>query len=121
SLKTKSAFVVTSRSAAKRGHLSQVLERLPVDCHVQIFNEVGVEPDWTTVEKALSVMRQTQPDTVIALGGGSVLDAAKIMRLFYDYPDLTLQEVSVKFLDFRHRMVEFPQTVHTQLVAIPTT
>jgi acetaldehyde dehydrogenase/alcohol dehydrogenase len=121
SLKTKSAFVVTSRSSAKRGHLSQVLERLPVDCHVQIFNEVGVEPDWTVVEKALSVMRQTQPDTVIALGGGSVLDAAKIMRLFYDYPDLTLPEVTTKFLDFRHRMVEFPQNVHTQLVAIPTT
>lgn len=121
SLKTKSAFVVTSRSAAKRGHLSQVMERLPADCHVQVFNEIDVEPDWSTVQRAIAVMRETQPDTVIALGGGSVLDAAKIMRLFYDYPDLQLQEVTVKFLDFRHRMVEFPQKVHTQLVAIPTT
>jgi acetaldehyde dehydrogenase/alcohol dehydrogenase len=113
--------VVTSRSSAKRGHLSQVLERLPSDCTVQVFNEIDVEPDWETVQKAIGIMRQTQPDTVIALGGGSVLDAAKIMRLFYDYPNLSLQEVTVKFLDFRHRMVEFPQTVRTQLVAIPTT
>jgi len=121
SLKTKSCFVLTSRSAAKRGHLAQVTERLPADCRVQVFSDIGVEPDWACVQKAIAAMHQSQPDTVIALGGGSVLDAAKIMRLFYDYPELKMQELSVKFLDFRHRMVEFPQKVHTQLVAIPTT
>jgi len=121
SLKTKSCFILTSRSAAKRGHLSQVTERLPADCHVRVFSDIGVEPDWAAVQKAIAAMHQSQPDTVIALGGGSVLDAAKIMRLFYDYPELNMQELSVKFLDFRHRMVEFPQKVHTQLVAIPTT
>jgi acetaldehyde dehydrogenase/alcohol dehydrogenase len=73
------------------------------------------------VEQALVTMRRAQPDTVIALGGGSVMDAAKIIRLFYDYPELKLSEIAVNFLDFRHRMVEFPQQMHTQLVAIPTT
>lgn len=121
SLKTKSAFVVTSRSAARRGHLSMVLERLSSDCKVDVFSDVGVEPDFDTIQKAVNVMRQSQPDTIIALGGGSVLDAAKIMRLFYDYPDLKLKEVAVSFLDFRHRISVFPQTVLTQLVAIPTT
>jgi acetaldehyde dehydrogenase / alcohol dehydrogenase len=121
SLKTKSAIVVTSRSAARRGHLSMVLERLPGDCKVDVFSDVGVEPDFSTVEKAVAVMRQSPVDTIIALGGGSVLDAAKIMRLFYDNPDLKLQEVAVSFLDFRHRISVFPQVVHTQLVAIPTT
>lgn len=121
SIKTKSAFVVTSRSAARRGHLSIVLERLSSECKVDVFSDVGVEPDWSTIQKALIVMRQSQPDTIIALGGGSVLDAAKIMRLFYDHPELTLKEVSVNFLDFRHRLVEYPQGVYTQLVAIPTT
>lgn len=121
SVKMKSVFVVATRNAAKRGQLSQVLERLPSDVQVHVFSDIGVEPDWTTIEKALHVMRQFQPDTVIALGGGSVLDAAKVMRLFYDYPDLKLQEVSVKFLDFRHRMVIFPQKLNTQLIAIPTT
>ncbi len=120
-LKTKSAFVVTSGSAASRGHLSMVLERLPESCRVDVFSQVGVEPDFNTVEKAVAMMRKSQPDTIIALGGGSVLDAAKIMRLFYDHPNLTLSEVATPFLDFRQRVVRFPTGASTQLVAIPTT
>ncbi|HEY9678203.1 MAG TPA: bifunctional acetaldehyde-CoA/alcohol dehydrogenase [Drouetiella sp.] len=120
-MKTKSAIVLTSRSAARRGHLSMVLERLPADCKVDVFSDIGVEPDFSTVEKAIAVMRQSPVDTVIALGGGSVLDAAKIIRLFYDCPELTLKEVSVSFLDFKHRMAVYPQSAKTQLVAIPTT
>jgi acetaldehyde dehydrogenase / alcohol dehydrogenase len=121
SLKTKSAFVVTSPSAATRGHLSKVLERLPENCRVDVFSHVGAEPDWNTIEKAVSMMRATKPDTVVALGGGSVLDAAKIMRLFYDWPELRLDQIAINFLDYRHRVAEFPKEVHTQLVAIPTT
>ena len=120
-LKTKSAFVVTSPSAASRGHLSMVLERLPNDCRVDVFSHVRAEPDWSTIEKAVAMMRQTKPDTVIALGGGSVLDAAKIMRLFYDWPQLRLDQIAINFLDYRYRVAEFPKEVHTQLVAIPTT
>ncbi|MBX9688722.1 MAG: bifunctional acetaldehyde-CoA/alcohol dehydrogenase [Candidatus Obscuribacterales bacterium] len=121
-LKTKSAFVVTSGSAASRGHLSMVLERLPENCRVDVFSQVGVEPDFSTVEKAVTMMRKSQPDTIIALGGGSVLDAAKIMRLFYDWPNLKLSEVATPFLDFRQRVVKFPVgDSKTQLVAIPTT
>jgi acetaldehyde dehydrogenase/alcohol dehydrogenase len=120
-VKTKSAFVVTSPSAATRGHLSLVLERLPNDCRVDVFSHVGVDPDWATIENALAMMRQTKPDTVIALGGGSVLDAAKIMRLFYDWPELRLDQIAINFLDYRHRVAEFPREVRTQLVAIPTT
>jgi acetaldehyde dehydrogenase / alcohol dehydrogenase len=121
SLKTKSAIVITSRSAARRGHLSMVLERLPDDCKVDVFGDIGVEPDFSVVEKAIAVMRQSPVDTIIALGGGSVLDAAKIIRLFYDNPTLKLHDVAVNFLDFRQRISVFPQVVHTQLVAIPTT
>lgn len=120
-LKTRSAFVVTSGSAASRGHLSMVLERLPESCRVDVFSQVGVEPDFNTVERAVAMMRKSQPDTIIALGGGSVLDAAKIMRLFYDHPNLTLSEVATPFLDFRQRVVRFPTGASTQLVAIPTT
>jgi acetaldehyde dehydrogenase/alcohol dehydrogenase len=120
-LKTKSAFVVTSGSAASRGHLSMVLERLPENCRVDVFSQVGVEPDFSTVEKAVAMMRRSKPDTIIALGGGSVLDAAKIMRLFYDYPDLKLSDVATPFLDFRQRVVKFPSGGGTQLIAVPTT
>ena len=120
-LKTKSAFVVTSGSAASRGHLSMVLERLPENCRVDVFSQVGVEPDFATVEKAVTMMRKSQPDTIIALGGGSVLDAAKIMRLFYDNPGLKLSDVATPFLDFRQRVVKFPVGARTALIAIPTT
>lgn len=120
-LKTKSAFVITSPSAASRGHLSLILERLPQSCRVDVFSQVSVEPDWSTIERALGLMRQSKPDTIIALGGGSVLDAAKIMRLFYDWPDLKLDQIAINFLDYRHRVAEFPKEVRTQLVAIPTT
>ena len=120
-LKTKSAFIVTYRSAASRGQLAMVLERLPADCRVDVFSHLGVEPDWAAIQKGIAMMRQGQPDTIIALGGGSVLDAAKIMRLFYDHPNLNVEDVALQFLDFRQRVAQFPQEVRTQLVAIPTT
>ncbi len=120
-VKTKSAFVVASKSAAGRGHLSLVLERLPADCRVDVFSQLGVEPDWEAIHKGIQAMQQSRPDTIIALGGGSILDAAKIMRLFYDYPELRIEEVAANFLDFRHRVNEFPREIKTQLIAIPTT
>lgn len=120
-LRTRSAFVVTSASAASRGHLSMVLERLPQSCRVDVFSQVGVEPDISTVEAAVAMMRKSKPDTIIALGGGSVLDAAKVMRLFYDWPDLKMRDINTPFLDFRQRVVRFPSGASTQLVAIPTT
>ena len=89
-LKTKTAFVVTSRSAARRGHLAMVMERLPANCKVDVFSEVGVEPDYCTIKQALQLLRRYRPDTIVALGGGSVLDAAKVMRLFYDFPNLKI-------------------------------
>ncbi len=120
-LKTKSAFIVTSRSASRRGHLSTVLEKLPPDCHVDVFSDIGAEPDWKTIQRATQAMRQSPPDTIIALGGGSVLDAAKVIRLCYEFPSLSLQEAAITFLDFNHRIVEFPKDMKLQLVAIPTT
>lgn len=120
-LDTKNAMVITSRSSARRGHLSTVLERLPANCRVEVFNDIGVEPDFATIKRAVAAMKNSEADTIVALGGGSVLDAAKVIRLFYDYPDLKYQELAVNFLDFRHRLVEFPSHAKTQLVCIPTT
>lgn len=120
-LKTKSVFVVSSPSAGARGHLSMILERLSPETSVDVFSHVAVEPDWATIEKAVAMMRRSRPDTIIALGGGSVLDAAKIMRLFYDFPELKVEEVAITFCDYRHRVAQFPTGLKTQLVAIPTT
>jgi len=120
-VETKSAFVLTTKSAGKRGHLSAVLERLPQGCQVEVFDQIGAEPDWEIIQQAINKMRPSKPDTLIALGGGSVLDAAKIIRLFYDTPNLTLKDIDVNFLDFRYRIGNYPNQVHTQLIAIPTT
>ncbi len=120
-IRTKSAFVVSYGSASTRGHLAQVLDRLPADCRVEVFSALGVEPDWQAIEEGLAIMRRLQPDTIVAIGGGSVLDAAKIMRIFYDSPQLKVEDISGNFLDYRHRMAEFPRDIRTQLVAIPTT
>lgn len=120
-LKTGVTFIVTSKSADKRGHLAMVMERLPSQTRVDTFSEIGPEPDFNVIKRAVTMMRQSKPDTIIALGGGSVLDAAKIIRLFYEYPDLKINELAVNFLDFRHRLVVFPQKTTVQLVAIPTT
>ena len=120
-LKTKTAFVVTSKSAAKRGHLEMLIERLPAQTRVDTFSEIDAEPDFNTILRAINRMRQSPPDTIIALGGGSVIDAAKIIRLFYEYPELNLEDIAVNFLDFRHRLPVFPTKTTIQLVAIPTT
>src|SRR5262249_46379220 len=93
----------------------------PSSCRVDVFSEIGVEPDFKDIQRAVEAMRRSQPDTIVALGGGSVLDAAKVIRLFYDFPGLKVEELAVNFLDFRNRIAEFPTVQKTQLVAIPTT
>ncbi|MEZ4491445.1 MAG: bifunctional acetaldehyde-CoA/alcohol dehydrogenase [Cyanobacteriota/Melainabacteria group bacterium] len=120
-IEMKSAFVLTTTSAEKRGHLEMVLDRIPADCRVSIYNGIGAEPDFEAIEKAVAAINAKGADTIIALGGGSVLDAAKIIRLLYDYPDADLKELSLNFFDFQDRMIEFPKHMKTKLVAIPTT
>lgn len=120
-IEMKSAFVLTTTSAEKRGHLEMVLDRIPSDCRVSIYSGIGSEPDFEAIEKAVAAINAKGADTIIALGGGSVLDAAKIIRLLYDYPDADLKELSLNFFDFQDRMIEFPKHMKTKLVAIPTT
>jgi acetaldehyde dehydrogenase/alcohol dehydrogenase len=67
-------------------------------------------------------MTELRPDVIVAVGGGSVLDAAKAIRLFHESPDLNLRELSLPFLDARKRVAQYPQVEHqAQLVAVPTT
>lgn len=120
-LAIKKPFIIASKNAAKRGHISQIIEKLPAHVLPVIYDEIGVEPDWSTVEKALAKLNNSQADSIIAIGGGSVIDLAKIVRLFYDHPNLSLSELSISFLDFRHRMCEFPKELSTKLIAVPTT
>ncbi|GAE34830.1 bifunctional acetaldehyde-CoA/alcohol dehydrogenase [Halalkalibacter akibai] len=119
------AFIVTDPGMVKLGYVDKVLHYLrqrPDYVHCEIFSDVEPDPSIETVEKGAEMMRSFQPDCIIALGGGSAMDAAKGMWLFYEHPDTSFTGVKQKFLDIRKRVFKYP-TLGTlaQFVAIPTT
>ncbi|MEG1066242.1 MAG: iron-containing alcohol dehydrogenase, partial [Erysipelotrichaceae bacterium] len=88
----------------------------------QLFCDVEPDPDITTVKKGLSVMQSFQPDTIIALGGGSSMDAAKGMWLFYEHPEVDFNDLKQKYMDIRKRAFRYPELgKKASLVCIPTT
>jgi acetaldehyde dehydrogenase/alcohol dehydrogenase len=115
------AVVVTDADTEARGAVAQVRDQLRTN-RVQVFSEVVPEPDQTVVERGVALLDRVRPDLVVALGGGSVIDAAKAMRLFHEHPDRTLEGLTLPFLDPRKRIAEFPREPHrVRLVAVPTT
>ncbi len=82
--------------------------------NVRVFSDVVPEPDDAVVRAGVEVLERVRPDLVVAVGGGSVLDAAKAMRLFYEHPDLTIRELTLPFLDARKRVADYPQVAHTR-------
>ena len=120
-LDCESAVVVTDALTEERGVVDQVRSRLRTH-HVQVFSEVTPEPDEALIRRGVALLQRAAPDVLIAVGGGSVLDAAKAMRLFYEHPEMNLDELTMPFLDPRKRVADFPTDRHRlQLVAIPTT
>ena len=114
-------MVVTDALSEDRGVVDQVRGKLRTR-HVQVFSEVTPEPDEATIRRGVALLERAEPDVLIAVGGGSVLDAAKAMRLFYEHPEMSLDELTMPFLDPRKRVADFPTDRHRlQLVAIPTT
>lgn len=119
------AFIVTDPGMVKLGYVDKVLYYLRKRSdyvHCEIFSEVEPDPSIETVQKGAEMMRNFEPDVIIALGGGSAMDAAKGMWLFYEYPDTEFHGLKQKFLDIRKRIFKFPHLgKKAQFVAIPTT
>lgn len=89
---------------------------------IEKFTEVEVDPSVETVLNGAEEMVKFKPDTIIALGGDSVIDAAKGMWLFYENPQVNFEDLKLKFMDIRKRVYKFPKLgKKAQLVAIPTT
>ncbi|WP_066059085.1 bifunctional acetaldehyde-CoA/alcohol dehydrogenase [Robertmurraya korlensis] len=119
------AFIVTDPGMVKLGYVDIVtryLRQRPNLVHVEVFSAVEPDPSIDTVMAGAEAMAAFQPDVIIALGGGSAMDAAKGMWLFYEHPDADFFGLKQKFLDIRKRVVKYPKLGEkTQFVAIPTT
>ncbi|MCU5066181.1 MULTISPECIES: bifunctional acetaldehyde-CoA/alcohol dehydrogenase [Bacillus cereus group] len=119
------AFIVTDPGMVEHGYVDTVthyLRKHVNDVKVEVFFEVEPDPSDETVFKGAEMMRSFQPDVIIALGGGSAMDAAKGMWLFYEHPETTFYGIKQKFLDIRKRTCKYPELgSKAQFVAIPTT
>ena len=119
------AFIVTDQGMVKLGYVDKILYHLRNRqhyVHSEIFSEVESDPSFDTIMKGVEAMKTFKPDVIIALGGGSPIDAAKGMWLFYEHPEADPEGLKLKFMDIRKRTYKFPKLGEKcQMVAIPTT
>ena len=119
------AFIVTDESMIKLGYVDKILYHLRKRnhyVHLEIFADVESDPSFDTIKKGVQAMENFKPDVIIALGGGSPIDAAKGMWLFYEHPDADVEGLKLKFMDIRKRTYKFPKLgTKCKMVAIPTT
>jgi acetaldehyde dehydrogenase/alcohol dehydrogenase len=114
--------IVTDALMDARGITQEVRHHLGEATNVRVFAEVSIEPDETVINAGVELLDRVQPDAIVAVGGGSVIDAAKVMRLLHEHPECSLHDLSLPFLDARKRVADYPQDPHrVKLVAIPTT
>jgi acetaldehyde dehydrogenase / alcohol dehydrogenase len=120
-LRASRPMIVTDRWTVARGVAEEVRHYLSAGA-VHVYSGVEPEPTEAQIRAGIEQLEQTGADAIIAIGGGSVMDAAKAMRLFHESPQLSIAGLSLPFLDPRKRIAQFPQIDHkVRLVAIPTT
>ncbi|WP_432839537.1 bifunctional acetaldehyde-CoA/alcohol dehydrogenase [Dactylosporangium sp. CA-092794] len=117
--------IVTDPTMTRLGYVDRIRGALRQGANpvtVQILDNVEPEPTMATVERGAELMRAFRPDTIIALGGGSPMDAAKVMWLLYEHPGTEFSDMREKFFDIRKRAFMFPTLGKlARLVCIPTT
>ncbi|MGL5506689.1 MAG: bifunctional acetaldehyde-CoA/alcohol dehydrogenase [Paraclostridium sp.] len=122
---TNRVMIVTDRMMVQLGYVDKLTYHLrkrrnPV--MIEVFADVEPDPSVDTVLNGAEAMRKFKPDTIIALGGGSAMDAAKGMWLFYENPELDFNDLRLRFMDIRKRVFKFPKLGRqAKMVAIPTT
>lgn len=121
------ALIVTDEIMVKLGYVERILYHLRKRnseeyVHSEVFDRVQPDPTVDTVLEGLKAAESFRPDVIIALGGGSVIDAAKAIWLFYEHPDIDFEDLHMKFMDIRKRVFKYPALgKKAKLVAIPTT
>ncbi len=120
--KRKKAFIVTDKFLFENGYTKAVCARLDeLNIAYAVFFEVTPDPTLKTARAGVLQMRQFEPDCIIAIGGGSPIDAAKIMWVMYEHQEVDFQDMALRFADIRKRIYRFPQMGEKAMfVAIPT-
>ena len=118
-------MIVTDRVMVQLGYVEKLeyhLRKRRNPVMIDVFADVEPDPSVDTVLNGAEAMRKFKPDTIIALGGGSAMDAAKGMWLFYENQDADFDDLRLKFMDIRKRIYKFPKLGRqAKMVAIPTT
>ncbi len=119
----KRAMVVTDGFLFNNGYADELVQILKdKGMEVEVFYEVAADPTLTIVKKGAEMMKTFKPDVILALGGGSPMDAAKIMWVMYEHPETHFEELAMRFMDIRKRIYKFPKMgVKADLVCITTT
>ena len=118
----KKAFIVTDSFLYKNGYVKPIEEKLDaMAIQHTCFYEVAPDPTLESAKAGAEAMRSFEPDVIIALGGGSAMDAAKIMWVMYEHPEADFLDMAMRFMDIRKRVYTFPKMGEkAYFVAIPT-
>jgi acetaldehyde dehydrogenase/alcohol dehydrogenase len=119
----KRALIVTDDYLFRNGFADDLIATLKkLGMEVESFFSVKADPDLSTVRKCVEVANAFQPDLIVALGGGSPMDAAKIAWVMYEHPEVDFRDLALRFMDIRKRIYKFPKMgIKAKLIAIPTT
>ena len=118
----KKAFIVTDKVLFELGYVDKVTEVLG-ECNIEykVFTDVEPDPTLSSARMGAKQMLSFNPDVIIAIGGGSPMDAAKIMWIMYEHPDVKFDELAMRFMDIRKRVFKFPELGNkAMMVSIPT-
>ena len=118
----KKAFIVTDKVLFDLGYTHKVTDILE-ECNIdfEIFYDVAPDPTLKTARSGKKAMMSFEPDVIIAIGGGSPMDAAKIMWVMYEHPEVKFEDLAMRFMDIRKRVYKFPELgKKAMMVAIPT-
>jgi len=120
---SRSTIIVTNPALEQIGHVDLVRRYLPEGTHVHVSVIPDAEPEVKVVMQGVEALNFYKADQIIALGGGSIIDAAKIMKLKYESPEADLEELAAPFLDLRKRVIQYPneKIKRLRLIAISTT
>lgn len=118
----KRAFIVTDNFLFKNGFTKPITDKLDeMGISYQSFSDVEPDPSLTSAKAGAALMREFEPDCIITIGGGSAMDAAKIMWVLYEHPEVDFYDMAMRFMDIRKRVYAFPHMGDkAYFVAIPT-